>query len=113
MLTLAENKLLLFASEFESERIWTMRLALRLAATILALCLAFLFLGAWLTFILWDWHQTLAILVPALIFLGVSALAWRGLLSMYAAKPPAFNQTREELQKDRQALARFCGFEHD
>jgi len=110
---LAENKLQLFASEFESERIWLMRLALRLGITLLALTLASLFAGLWLTWLLWDWNHAMAILAPAFLFAMVGIVCWNMMMEMSAAKPPAFEQTRGELQKDMRSLDAFCGGSHD
>ena len=59
---LAENKVTLFANEWEAERIWQMRIALRMVLAVLALTLAGLFAAGWLVLMLWDWSHSFAIL---------------------------------------------------
>jgi uncharacterized membrane protein YqjE len=107
--SLAEYKLLLFANELEAERLWAMRLALRLMMALLAMMACLLFVGALLALALWEWNRWLALIAPALLFFAFGAWAWNAMVTMGAAKPPAFGQTLAELGKDRDALAAFCG----
>ena len=113
ILSLAENKIALFANEWEAERIWQMRIALRMVVAVLALTLASLFAAVWLVFVLWDWSRSLAILAPCAIFVLIGAALWRSSLALAAAKPPAFAMIREELSKDRAVLDAFTGVKRD
>lgn len=112
-LALAENKVALFANEWEAERVWQFRIGLRMILATLAMTLASLFVGAWLTLLLWDWSHSLAVLIPGVMFGVIAAVVWRSSQTMSGAKPPAFAMTREELRKDRAALDAFSGVEHD
>lgn len=113
VLALAENKVALFANEWETERIWQTRIVLRVAVAIVALTLASLFAAAWLVLQLWDWNRSLAMLAPGAIYAAVSGYCWWSSYSLRAAKPPAFGASCEELRKDRAALAAFTGADHD
>jgi len=113
ILALAENKGALFANEWEAERIWQMRIALRMAIAVLALTCASVFAAGWLVLVLWEWNHSVAVLVPCLIFASVGAVMWRSSNALRASKPPAFSMTREELRKDRTVLNAFTGADHD
>ena len=113
VLSLAENKFSLFVNEFEAERIWMMRIALRIILAVLALTLASMFAAGWLVVILWDWNHSVAVLAPCAIFALLAAILWRSSNSLRALKPPAFSMTREELRKDRAVLNAFTGSGHD
>ncbi len=107
VIALAESKLLLFANEFESERVWMLRIGLRVAITLLALTLACLFLGLVVVQLLWDWSRTLALATPVAIFLGVAVYGLRTLATLCVDKPPAFAETLAALRRDRNELAAF------
>lgn len=113
MLSLAENKCALFANEWETERIWQMRIALRMVIAVLALTLASLFAAGSLVLLLWDWSPSLAVLAPCAIFAVIGAVLWRSATVLRAAKPPAFNMTRNELQKDCAVFGAFGGAKND
>ncbi len=106
-MTLVEGKLLLFANEFESERVWMLRIGLRVALTLLALTLACLFLGLVVVHLLWDWNRTLALATPVAIFLGIAVHGFRTLATLCIDKPPAFAETLAALRRDRIELAAF------
>ena len=112
ILSLAENKCALFANEWEIERIWLLRISLRLIIAMLAFMLASLFAAGWLVLMLWDWNHSLAVLTPCAIFALIGVALWRSSLALSAAKSPAFSKTREELRKDRAVLAAFNGGGH-
>ena len=111
--SLMESKVLLFANEFETERVWLIRMALRLLVAVAALALACSFAGAWLVYLLWDWNHTLALLAPALLFLALGFAAWNSMLALAESKPAAFGETCEELRRDRAALTAFFAPGHD
>ena len=113
ILSLAENKCAIFANEWEAERIWLMRISLRLIIAALAMTLASVFAAGWLVLVLWDWSHSLAILTPCAIFASIGIALWRSSVALLAAKPPAFSMTQEELRKDRDMLDAFTGSGHD
>lgn len=113
ILALAENKGALFANEWEAERIWQIRIVLRMAIAVLALTLASVFASGWLVLVLWEWNHSVAVLAPCVIFASVGAVMWRSSNALRASKPPAFSMTREELRKDRAVLNAFTGADHD
>lgn len=113
ILALAENKCALIANEWEAERIWQLRIGLRIVVAILALTLASLFAAGWLVLVLWDWSHSLAVLAPCVIFAAIGAGMWRSSAVLRAAKPPAFSVTRGELYKDRAVLKSFTGAASD
>ena len=113
ILSLAENKFSLFVNEFEAERIWMLRIALRMILAVLALTLASMFAAGWLVVILWDWNHSVAVLAPCAIFALIAAILWRPSNSLRALKSPAFSMTREELRKDRAVLKAFTAYGHD
>ena len=113
LVSLAEGKVALFANELESERIWLLRLALRLLVAMLALTLAGAFAGLWLVYLLWEWNHWIALLAPVVLFASMGSWFWTAMLDMNAAKPAAFGQTRAELCRDRDALAASLSSGHD
>lgn len=113
ILALAENKCAQFANEWEAERIWQLRIALRMVLAGMALMLAGLFAAVWMVWMLWDLNQAIAILTPCAVFSSIGALLWRSSNVLRAAKPPAFEMTRDELRKDRSVLHAFTGEKHD
>ena len=106
LLSFAETRTRLAATEFEEQAVRLVEILIWLAAAIFFLGIALLFLAIVIVLLFWDSNRLLAAGLLAALFLGAGAAAALVARSLMRERPKFLAATLSELKLDRDRIGR-------
>lgn len=104
-LSIVHTRLQLLSTEFEEEWLRLVGFALLAISALFCAGVAIILVVVFVVAAFWDSYRLSAILGLGAAFALIAVVLWRVLVMRYAAKPPLFAASLQELRKDREATS--------